>query len=500
MEKTFNGMHCSKENKVSCAAFMLKEGAYDSWLMEKHKHASNTVPYTWEMFKDAFYAKFFPRSEQIQRERDFIKLEQGSKAVGEYEAEFARMSRFAPTLVADEESRARRFEEGLRPQIRQGVAPFELRTYKDVVNKALLVERGINDVRIERETNQKKRQGQEQNRGGNYGSAQGKRHQPNTSNQTSQGVRCPICGNSHEEKDCRWKTGACFKCGKVGHRIADCPNMKGSQVQLIRHAQQGNSSSRAPIVGQYKGNERQQRGIGRAYALTQEDAHASHTVVSGIIPVSSIHAHVLFDSGATHSFVSADFVRKHGLVTEISDIELHVGTPVGHSLLAKNVCKSCVIEICHRRLPVDLTVLEMKDFDVILGIDWLSWYHALVDCHRKHVKFCIPRESEFTFVGREIGFSIRVISAFRAKRLLKKGCSGYLASVKDTSQDEIPLKDIPVVKDFPDVFPDDLSCLPPEREIDFCIELLPGTRPNSKTPYRMAPAELKELKGSYKSC
>lgn len=70
MEKTFDGMHCSEEDKVTCAAFMLKEGAYDWWLMEKRKHASDTVPYTWEMFKDAFYAKFFPRSEQIQRERE----------------------------------------------------------------------------------------------------------------------------------------------------------------------------------------------------------------------------------------------------------------------------------------------------------------------------------------------------------------------------------------------------------------------------------------------
>ncbi|VVA23916.1 PREDICTED: retrotransposon, partial [Prunus dulcis] len=75
-----------------------------------------------------------------------------------------------------------------------------------------------------------------------------------------------------------------------------------------------------------------------------------------------------------------------------------------------------------------------------------------------------------------------------------KGCSGYLAHIVDSRTQELKLEDIPVVRDFPDVFPDDLPGLPPHREIEFTIELMPGTSPISQTPYRMAPAELKELK------
>ena len=87
-----------------------------------------------------------------------------------------------------------------------------------------------------------------------------------------------------------------------------------------------------------------------------------------------------------------------------------------------------------------------------------------------------------------------MISAISARCLLQKGCKGYLAHVVDTRSSEVRLEDVPVVRDFLDVFPDDLLGLPPEREIDFPIDLVPGTSPISLPPYRMAPTELKELK------
>ena len=81
-----------------------------------------------------------------------------------------------------------------------------------------------------------------------------------------------------------------------------------------------------------------------------------------------------------------------------------------------------------------------------------------------------------------------------ARCLLQKGCKGYLAHVVDTRSSEVRLEDVPVVRDFLDVFLDDLPGLPPEREIDFPIDLVPSTAPISFPPYRMALAELKELK------
>ena len=88
----------------------------------------------------------------------------------------------------------------------------------------------------------------------------------------------------------------------------------------------------------------------------------------------------------------------------------------------------------------------------------------------------------------------RVISALRAKHLLREGYQGYIAHVVDARKEVVKLDDIPVVKEFLDVFPEDLPGIPIDREIEFAIYLLPGTSPISKAPYRMAPIELKELK------
>ncbi|VVA36124.1 PREDICTED: reverse mRNAase, partial [Prunus dulcis] len=145
-------------------------------------------------------------------------------------------------------------------------------------------------------------------------------------------------------------------------------------------------------------------------------------------------------------------------------------------------------------LEANLIPLEMVGLDVILGIDWLAKHHASVDCFRKEVIFRSPGRPEVAFYGERRVLPSCLISAMTARRLLRKGCSGYLAHVIDTRNQELKLEDIPVVRAFPDVFPDDLPGLPPHREIEFTIELIPGTSPISQAPYRMAPAELKELK------
>ena len=82
----------------------------------------------------------------------------------------------------------------------------------------------------------------------------------------------------------------------------------------------------------------------------------------------------------------------------------------------------------------------------------------------------------------------------QARPFLRKGCEGFLDLVLDLKRGQVNLEDVPVIKEFPDVFPEELPGLPPEREVDLSIEVVQGTTPISKAPYRMAPTELKELK------
>ena len=99
---------------------------------------------------------------------------------------------------------------------------------------------------------------------------------------------------------------------------------------------------------------------------------------------------------------------------------------------------------------------------------------------------------KFRGIRRELSFSI--ISAMAAQRMLRKGCQGYLAYVVETRKEGTLVDEILVVREFPDVFPDDITKLPPNREVEFTIDLIPGTEPISIPPYRMAPVELRELK------
>ena len=131
---------------------------------------------------------------------------------------------------------------------------------------------------------------------------------------------------------------------------------------------------------------------------------------------------------------------------------------------------------------------------MVLGMDWLSRHRATLYCYKKEVKLHRPGKLEVKFreICREL--SSNMISAMAAQRMPRKGCQGYIAYVVETGKKGTMVDEIPVVREFPDVFPDDITGLPPDREVEFTIDLIPRTEPISIPPYRVAPAELRELK------
>jgi hypothetical protein len=131
------------------------------------------------------------------------------------------------------------------------------------------------------------------------------------------------------------------------------------------------------------------------YALTPGDIAASNSVVSGTLHISSGRAFVLFDSEATHSFVSNCFAKACCLESEALDINLAVATPIGSTILCTSIVKNCPIQVEGNIMPANLVVFEMSGFDIILGMDWLSKYHACVDCFCKEIVFRPPGAAEF---------------------------------------------------------------------------------------------------------
>ena len=137
----------------------------------------------------------------------------------------------------------------------------------------------------------------------------------------------------------------------------------------------------------------------------------------------------------------------------------------------------------------------MYDFDVNVGMDWLTTHYAVIGCQKKRMRFSPPNANSFEFQGTPRGRSIPIISVLQTKKLIDSGRRGYLANILDTTNEwkSVP-SDVPIVGEYLTVVPEDLPGLPPDREIEFCIELIHGTVPISRAPYRLAPAELQELK------
>ena len=147
------------------------------------------------------------------------------------------------------------------------------------------------------------------------------------------------------------------------------------------------------------------------------------------------------------------------------------------------VYRDCPIRIREHEFPGDLIELSFREFDVILGMDWLSQHQVVVDCRMKRVTLRTPSREKVTFIGERSNHLSNVVSAATARTIVRKGCEAYLAYVIDKKKAEPSLSNIPIVCDYSDVLLD-----------EFAIDVVPGATPASITSYIMAPVELKELK------
>ncbi|XP_070054978.1 uncharacterized protein [Nicotiana tomentosiformis] len=175
-------------------------------------------------------------------------------------------------------------------------------------------------------------------------------------------------------------------------------------------------------------------------------------------------------------------------------VPFEVSTPIGESVKVEYIFRNYIITIQGRETLADLNLLDMIDFDIIAAMNWLSSCHATVDCHAKTVKFSFIGENSIIIRGEVGTFVSKFISYLKARKLVISGCLAYLAHVRDMKVGSPVLESVSIVKEFSDVFPDDLPGIPPDREIEFGIDTLLGTQPISIPPYRMAQSELNELK------
>ena len=138
---------------------------------------------------------------------------------------------------------------------------------------------------------------------------------------------------------------------------------------------------------------------------------------------------------------------------------------MGESVIVEKVYRSCLVIFVGSNTYVDLIILEMVDFDVILGMTWLSPNFAILDCNAKTVTLAKPGTYPLVWEGDYISTPVHIISFLRAKRMVSKGCLAFLAHLKDDTPQVPSIESVSIVREFLDVFPTDLPCMPPDRDI-----------------------------------
>ena len=188
-------------------------------------------------------------------------------------------------------------------------------------------------------------------------------------------------------------------------------------------------------------------------------------MIQGTFLLFRLWARVLFDSGASHSFIAASCVRVLGLEFETSDEPLHVSSSLGTKARIDLICRGCELEISGVLLTVDLRVMDMSEFEVILGMDWLTAHRVVIVCDRMRVTVYTSDTTCVVFQGNRHDVSPHTVYDSRWHGQL----TGWLASL--TLEDEVRqnMSLPPVVYEYEDVFPDELPRLPPPRDVDFRI-------------------------------
>nr|GEW50069.1 putative reverse transcriptase domain-containing protein [Tanacetum cinerariifolium] len=290
-------------------------------------------------------------------------------------------------------------------------------------------------------------------------------------------IDCRVNTNNNNNKNKNQKAEACYECGNTGHIKKNCPKLKNH----------GNGSVNGVAQG-------------RVYALGGRDASPDSNVITGTFLLNNHYAKILFDTGADRSFVSTTFSALIDItpttLENYYDVELGDGKIIG----VNTVIHGCTLNFMKHPFNIDLMLVPLGSFDTIIGMDWLTKYHGVTICDEKIVHLPFGREM-LIFQGngdnqREAS-RLNIISYTKAQEYLSKGCDVILANgttkeAKDKSKVK-QLEDVPIVRDFPKVFPEDLPGIPPARPVEFQIDLVPGAIPVARAPYRLAPSEMKEL-------
>jgi hypothetical protein len=509
MKRCFSLRDYASNSKAKIAIFQLRYSAFNWWgNLERQLHLTPDRV-SWELFEERFRRKYLPAYYEEQQVGEFHALVQGNRTIEEYEIRFMELVKYV-SYIDNDQRQAERFVYELNPKIRDMVRMWKPSIVEEEVKNARYAEEHMNLTGVTRPTFTHRpgfvgKVPRTFPRGGGsrpppYGNkvvprivaagismatSAASRSSPTmqTSPWPSQGTASKVRGSRGRNSFQRQSHNSAQVQSRVTywgcegpHYQRDCPELQSGFVHREGKASMGRASSSHQIYA----------------AVNNRQAKHQSMVVESSCTLNHINVKILFDSGAKDSFISPSTLEKSGLAAYEHDDFKQVEMALGEKQTVGPSVNNCIVDlgVCTTRLKVYITAL--RAYDLIIGMDWLVAHRALVDCFAKRV-LCVDDEGrpvEIQGVQRKV--SLCFISTMKVKRCLRQGCRLYV--VEAVNERKGPsLDQYPVLSEFKDVFPNELPGLPPERELDFTIEIKPGTEPISKTLYQLTASELCEL-------
>ncbi|KAJ0854279.1 putative nucleotidyltransferase, Ribonuclease H [Helianthus annuus] len=494
---------CAERDVVKFVSQSFKGEAL-AWWRSLVQASGKAVLYsmTWEEFISLIKENYCPQHEVEKIESDFLSLVMTNLDCQAYLTSFNTMSRLVPYLVTPEPKRIARFIGGLAPEIKASVKASRPATFRSVADISLSL-----TLDAVRQRSLRNKEAEKRKREDDTSRRSSKKHRGNGDNkkgsesrrdgqQSGEKPKCKICKKQHFGK-CRLesnsqtqsKSFACGICKSKDHKTLDCKNLKDATCYSCN--EKGHIKTNCPKYA--KKPEEAKKTNARVFRMDAKEAVLDDNVITCTFLVNDVFARVLFDSGADKSFVDHKFCKLLNMPVKTLSIHYEVELADGTIETVSTVLEGCVISIKNHSFPLSLLPFKLAGFDIVLGMDWLSHNQAQIVCNRKQVVIRIPSGESLTIRGDTQYGLPEQVTMLKASKCLKKGCVIYMAQVI-IDEPEPKIEDIPVIFEYPEVFPEELPGLPPSRQVEFRIDIISGAAPVARAPYRLAPTEMKELR------
>jgi hypothetical protein len=466
---------CSEANKALFAAQQL-HGTTRIWWDHYYAMQPEGHVVTWEEFRTAFRVHHIPEGLIERKLNEFLALTQGTRTVMQYAQAFNHLCQYVGYHANTDAKKQDCFRHGLNTKLKEQLNLVKTDTFNEVVNMAITQEDCISAHQAEKKwkmptgpssaqppryrlvQNTSPRAPPRNNQSGRWVARPPQQPRfnrppvPQPQQQFSPRPNLPQFNQGNNNN-------RCFNCGSSSHFVRNCPEPRKSfQGQTSNPSSKGKGKKQVVQVRQ-----------GRVNFTTLSELPEGAPIMTGIFTIHHQPASILFDSGATHSFINSKFGTKVGLDYYPTKGAYIIAT-TGGKIASNQICRNVPIQLGSNLVKTDLLVLDLEGMDILLGMDWMTRHRVLLDISSRAVEIDSPYQ----------GTTILYLS----QREYINSCTYAVEGIK--------LEDIPIVCEYPDIFLDDLPRMPPERDIEFVIELQPGTAPISKRPYRMPPNELAE--------